>query len=309
MSYRTNLPIMSGDQFITDGGINTTLIHRHGIDFPLFASFVLMDSPDGQEKFKEYYVEYLELARKYGRGLVLDTPTWRANPEWGEKLGYDMQRLSEINDASVTMLRDLRRKYEADSQPIVISGTIGPRGDGYKGSSYSADEMELYHSHQVACFARTEADMVAGYTLTNVAEATGIARAAAKHGIPCAISFTVETDGRLIDGTSLGAAIEAVDAATDGSPVFYMVNCSHPIHIAPALDPAAGWATRLRGIRANASSQSHDSLDDSTELDAGDPVDLAKRYSDLVRTMPALTLLGGCCGTDCAHIAAICEAC
>ncbi len=309
MKYRRNLPHLSGEPFITDGGINTTLIFQHNIDIPLFASFVLVDTREGRLKLDAYYGEYLELARRFGRGLILDTPTWRANPDWGRKLGYDLDRLAGINAASVEMLTDLRAKSENRNPPIVVSGTIGPRGDGYKASIFSAEDAQDYHSHQVACFAESEADMIAAYTLTNVAEAVGIARAAAAFNMPCSISFTVETDGRLIDGTPLGDAITSVDAATGSSPVYYMVNCSHPIHISAGLDPTAPWANRLRGLRANASTETHAALDESGTLDAGDPVDLANRYRDIVRAMPAITVLGGCCGTDCTHIAAICEAC
>ena len=97
----------------------------------------------------------------------------------------------------------------------------------------------------------------------------------------------METDGRLPDGTSLGDAIEAVDAATGGYPAYYMVNCAHPTHFAEVLDPAAAWTERLGGIRANASTASHAELDEAEELDAGDPVDLAERYAALRGRPPA----------------------
>ncbi len=308
MMYRQAIASLQGD-FITDGGMNTTLMFRHGIEIPHFATFVLRDTAVGRQQLREYYLEYIELALRYGKGLILETPTWRANREWGFRLGYDSAQLERINRESVEMLTGLRAEFGNATSRIIINGTIGPQGDGYKLSELSVEEAEEYHGIQIASMADTDVDMVTGYTLTTVAEATGIALAAAKHQVPCVISFTVETDGRLLDGTSLGDAIQQIDAATGRSPAYYMINCSHPSHIMPGLDPSAEWSARLRGVRANASSKSHDSLDGSDELDAGDALALAAQYKAMAKGLPALNIYGGCCGTDCSHVAAICEAC
>ena len=119
------------------------------------------------------------------------------------------------------------------------------------------------------------------------------------------ISFTVETDGNLPTGETLEEAIDAVDAATDSYPAYYMINCAHPTHFAESLQPNTAWTRRIRGIRCNASTMSHSELDQATELDAGDPVDLARRYAELRRLHPHLSVLGGCCGTNHCHIDAI----
>lgn len=267
-----------------------------------------MDSEEGREMLRAYYLEYILLAQRFRRGLILDTPTWRSNPDWGRRLGYDLARLRTVNLASVKLLADLRSKYEL-ALPIVISGALGPKGDGYQQATITADEAEDYHSHQVGCFAESQADLIAGYTLTSIHEAIGITRAAVTHSIPCAISFTVEADGLLADGTSLGEAISAVDDSTNAAPIYYLINCAHPAHFATAFEPDAAWTFRLRGLKANASSKTHDEIDGSNVLDAGDPKDLAARYRDLRQAMPSINILGGCCGTDCDHIAAICEAC
>jgi homocysteine S-methyltransferase len=169
------------------------------------------------------------------------------------------------------------------------------------------DEAEGYHSEQIAILAATEVDLVHAMTITYAAEAIGIARAAASAGVPVAISFTTETDGRLPDGTSLADAIAAVDAATGGSPVYYGVNCAHPSHFASAL-PGGPIGARLRSIRANASRKSHAELDESPTLDAGDPVELAGDYLRLRAQHPSISILGGCCGTDARHMQAIADA-
>ncbi|ARQ57475.1 UNVERIFIED_ORG: homocysteine S-methyltransferase [Rhizobium etli] len=307
--YRNGLPQLKGGTFITDGGMETTMIFQEGIELPHFAAFILLASEDGRQRMRNYYRRYLDIARRHGTGFVLDTATWRANPDWGQKLGYTADALKAANEEAVDLLVGLRSAYERPEQPIVISGAIGPRGDGYKAGSMDAAEAEDYHAFQIGAFAGTEADMVTAFTLTNIDEAIGVARAAQSFNMPSAISFTLETDGRLVTGRSLQDAIETTDAATGGAPAYYMINCAHPSHFEGALDPGSAWAKRISGIRANASTMSHEQLDNSETLDAGDPEDLGSRYRKLIGRMPAVRVLGGCCGTDHRHVAAICEAC
>ncbi|MCA2407621.1 homocysteine S-methyltransferase family protein [Rhizobium leguminosarum bv. viciae 248] len=307
--YRNGLPQLKGGTFITDGGMETTMIFQEGIDLPHFAAFILLASEEGRQRLRNYYRRYLDVARRHGTGFVLDTATWRANPDWGQKLGYTNEALKAVNEEAVDLLVGLRSDYERPEQPIVISGAIGPRGDGYKAGIMDAAEAEDYHAFQIGAFAGTEADMVSAFTLTNIDEAIGVARAAQALGMPSAISFTLETDGRLVTGRSLQEAIETTDAMTGGAPAYYMINCAHPTHFETALDPGSAWVKRISGIRANASTMSHEQLDNSETLDAGDPEDLGRRYRKLIDRMPALRVLGGCCGTDHRHVAAICEAC
>ncbi|WP_064681942.1 homocysteine S-methyltransferase family protein [Rhizobium bangladeshense] len=307
--YRNSLPQLKGGTFITDGGMETTMIFQEGIELPHFAAFILLASEDGRQRMRNYYRRYLDIARRHGTGFVLDTATWRANPDWGQKLGYTAEALKAANKEAVDLLVGLRSAYERPEQPIVISGAIGPRGDGYKAGSMDAAEAEDYHAFQIGAFAGTEADMVSAFTLTNIDEAIGVARAAKSFAMPCAISFTLETDGRLVTGRSIQDAIETTDMATGGTPVYYMINCAHPTHFEGALDHGSAWVKRISGIRANASTMSHEQLDNSETLDAGDPEDLGRRYRKLLDRMPGLRVLGGCCGTDHRHVAAICEAC
>ncbi|WP_424628899.1 homocysteine S-methyltransferase family protein [Bradyrhizobium sp. SYSU BS000235] len=307
--YRHRLPHLEDSTFLSDGGMETTLIFHHGVDLPHFASFVLLDTADGRKHLIDYYESYLAVARANHVGFVLDTATWRANADWGSKLGYDAQRLKAINTAAVAMLESLRNRWETEATPCVISGAIGPRGDGYKAGRMDAREAEAYHQPQIAAFVAAGADMVTAYTMNNIDEAIGIARAAKVTGIPCAISFTVEIDGCLATGASLQEAVERTDAETGGYPVYYMINCAHPAHFESALKAGESWSTRIHGVKANASTKSHAELDESETLDAGNPGDLARRYRDLRRLFPSLRILGGCCGTDHRHVAAICEAC
>jgi S-methylmethionine-dependent homocysteine/selenocysteine methylase len=302
------LPQLSGATFITDGGMETTLIFESGIDLPHFAAFVLLDDAAGTDALLAYYTSYLEIGARYGVGIVLDTPTWRANPDWGDRLGYSPKALADVDRRGVTLLQDLRSTTGLEPQ-VVISGCIGPRGDGYRvDSKMTSEEAQRYHEFQVATFADTAADLVSALTLTYVDEAVGIARAAETAGIPSVISFTVETDGRLPSGQPLGEAIEEVDARAGGSIAYFMINCAHPTHFAHVLEEEGSWRGRIWGVRANASEASHTELDEAGELDSGNPVALARHYRALQKVLPHLTVVGGCCGTNHRHVAEMCAA-
>jgi S-methylmethionine-dependent homocysteine/selenocysteine methylase len=173
----------------------------------------------------------------------------------------------------------------------------------------SPDEARDYHAWQIGVFSQAGADFVSAITMTNIGEAVGFARAAEAAGMPAVISFTVETDGRLPTGDTLGQAIEAVDSETGATPAYYMLNCAHPTHFDSVLDARAPWIARLKGLRANSSKKSHAELDNSPELDTGNPHELGQEYAELLRRLPHIAVLGGCCGTDDRHIACIGKAC
>jgi homocysteine S-methyltransferase len=290
--------------------LETTLIFKEGIDLPSFAAFVLLETPGGRRRLRRYFERHAQIAREADCGFIAEAPTWRANPDWGRALGYDGPALEAINGRAITLLADLRDRDGRGRDDYVISGCIGPRGDGYDASQeISAEEAERYHAEQIASFALTEADLVSALTLTNTAEAIGITRAARNAGMPVVISFTLETDGRLPSGEQIGEAILKVDAETDCGAAYYMINCAHPTHFEPALAAGGSWLGRLRGIRANASRKSHAELDAAAGLDDGDPHELAGEYATLVARFPELTVLGGCCGTDERHIDQIARVC
>jgi S-methylmethionine-dependent homocysteine/selenocysteine methylase len=307
MRHRHRLPQLdAAGPFLTDGGLETTLIFHRGLDLPCFAAFALLADDSGRDELRRYFAPYLALAREHGDGFVLDTATWRANPDWGARLGYGLDDLDAANRTAVALAEEIRAAGEAKATPVVINGVIGPRGDGYDpGELMTADEAQRYHARQIATFADTAADMVTGLTLTNPEEAIGIARAARDHALPAVISFTVETDGRLPDGRPLGDAIERVDAETGGSVAYFMINCAHPTHFAGVLDDDGAWRERIGGLRANASAKSHAELDEAEELDEGDPAALGAEHAALRRRLPAVAVLGGCCGTDHRHVEAI----
>ena len=306
--YRHHLPQLDGSIFVTDGGIETTLIFHQDLELPEFSAFDLLKDDAGTEQLRRYYAPYVTLAREHGVGLVLESPTWRANPDWAARIGYTRAELDGLNRKAITLMEELRDEWDSDA-PIVISGCVGPQSDGYRPETIlSADEAETYHSTQINTFADTAADLVTAITMTYAEEAVGVARAARKAGLPVVISFTVETDGKLPNGQSLAGAIAQVDRETDGGPAYYMINCAHPTHFENAIEPGAPWVERIGGLRMNASAKSHAELDGSEELDEGDPQDLAARHAALREQLPRVNVLGGCCGTDHRHVAAICDA-
>jgi len=308
------LPQLDGGLFLTDGGIETTLIFHDGIDLPYFAAFHLLRDDSGRRALRRYFASHAAIARDQGVGFILESPTWRASADWGDKLGYAREQLAEANRDSIRLMQELRDEFATARSPMVVSGCVGPRGDGYDpGQAMSPAAAEGYHAAQIAALAEGGAEMITAITMTNVPEAIGVARAAAKAGLPCALSFTLETDGRLPTGQSLGHAIAEVDAATGTAPAYYMINCAHPTHFADMLAVAErngeGWVARLRGIRANASRRSHQELNESPDLDAGNPVELGQEYRALRQRHPQINVLGGCCGTDHRHVAEIGMAC
>lgn len=296
------------DTIITDAGLETWLVFDKGIDLPAFAAYPLVASAEGRALLREYYAHYAGIAAAAGVGVQLEAPTWRANPDWAATLGHDRDELGRYLDACIDVVAATRTSW-TEPQPFLVGGAVGPRGDGYRvDTAMSADEAAEYHSFQIGRMAARGADVITALTMGYVGEAAGVALAAQAAGRPSVISFTLETDGRLPSGLPLGEAIEVVDQLTGGAPAMYMINCAHPTHFDHALDPSAPWTARLGGLRANASTLSHAELDEMTELDAGDPVDLAARYVALREQLPGLRLIGGCCGTDHRHVAAIATA-
>ena len=292
MKHRNKLPQVGDAAFLTDGGIETTLIFNEGLDLPYFAAFHLLKDQQGTEALRKYFRTYAALACRYSVGFIYESPTWRASRDWGMKLGYSDEAMADVNRRAIELGRDFEN--------AVISGCVGPRGDGYVPSQMmSADEAEEYHSRQIRVFSETDADLVTAVTMNYVDEAIGIARAAKSAKMPVVISFTVETDGKLPTSQTLTEAIQAVDEATGHAPAYYMVNCAHPTHFENVLHE------RIHGVRANASRKSHAELNESTELDIGDPVEFGRDH----KRLPKLNVYGGCCGTDHRHIEEICRSC
>ncbi len=302
------LPQLADKICITDGGMETDLVFHHQLDLPEFAAYDLLRHEQGYATLFQYYKSYAELAQRYKLGLILETATWRANADWGAKIGDSPEDLKKFNLQSVKLIEHIREEYGDADAPIVISGCLGPRGDGYTPSQrMTVLEAQDYHSAQIATFAKSNADMIAALTLNYVEEAIGITLAAQEYGLPVCISFTLETDGKLPTGETLEQAILAVDQATDNGPAYYMINCAHPTHFSHLFQTPDSYLNRVKGLRGNASCLSHAELNESETLDEGNPTQFGVELTDLKSVSPHLTVLGGCCGTDFRHIEQICK--
>ncbi len=311
VTTQNSLPQLDeGTIFLMDGGLETALTFLEGVDLPCFAAFPLLLDDAGRKRLEGYFMPFIRTALDSKVGFVLDTPTWRSNADWGSKLGYSEQQLADVNARAVAWAIDLKQKFATPTTPIVVNGLLGPRGDGYRvDAKMTAQEAQEYHNPQIKTFRDAHAEMVSALTMNYVEEAIGVVKAAQANNIPVVISFTVEADGKLASGNTLENAIETVDRATDAATAYYMINCAHPTHLIDTITGGARWTERVRGLRANASAKSHAELDAATELDAGDPQELAQQYFELRRRLRHLSVLGGCCGTDHRHIVAICRAC
>ena len=309
MNAHTFLAKLDGARLLTDSGLETTLVFEEGLDLPCFASYPLLETESGQQKLRAYYERHLAIAAKHGTGFLLEAPTWRASRDWGKQLGHTPTDLERLNKAAISLLTDIREKAE-DVSPIFISGNLGPRGDGYIADlAMTTDDAESFHAEQIRWLSGTGIDLISAFTICSVNEGVGIIRAASGAGLPCVLSYTVETDGRLPDGTPLGEAITRSDLMTGSAAEYYMINCAHPTHFLDVIDGEAEWVERIKGIRANASRLSHAELDEAEELDPGNPVELGDEYAELMQILPDLRVFGGCCGTDSRHIEAIAKRC
>ena len=307
MTHKTNL--LKNHLYLTDGGLETTLIFHQGLSLNHFAAFELLTNDAGKQALRNYYAPYLKLAARYGTDFILETPTWRASPDWATKLGYTREEIKALNMQAVDFIKSLAKDFALKENEVLISGIIGPRGDGYKVEYIMAPEQsQSYHGLQVEAFVSSGVDLIEAVTMNYTDEAIGIVRAAESASIPIVISFTVETDGKLPNGESLKSAIEKTDKATGNYVEYFMINCAHPEHFIHVLKDTGSWKQRIQGIRANASTKSHAELDESVTLDAGDKKVLAEGYLQLHNLLPELKVVGGCCGTDHGHVEHICEA-
>ena len=309
--YRQQLPQLADKLFVTDGGLETVLVFQQQIELPEFASIDLLQRKDGPQIINDYMTPYVQIARDSGLGLVMETATWRASPDWGPKVGFpDEVALAQANHQAVVIVDQMRRNSETTSTPIVVSGTIGPRGDGYDpGQIMSEAEASDYHAWQAQIFADSPADLISAITMTNTPEAIGVTNAAKAFDMEVVISFTVETDGHLPTGQSIEDAIAEVDDKSGACPVYYMINCAHPTHFADKLAASGPWVQRIKGIRANACKCSHEELDNSEVLDEGNPAELGREIAEIRLALPHINIVGGCCGTDHRHIGEIAKSC
>lgn len=278
-----------GLNYLTEGGQETEIMYKFGFELPHFAMFPLRDDPRAETALRGMYGRYLDTAARHGFGVVVGGLDYRASPDWGALLGYSSESLAEMQLRSIDFLREVAGPYANRVPALLYAGILGPRGDAYQENrTITAEKAEEYHGEQLANLARAGVDLVEAMTFNSVPEAIGLARAAARAGLPLSISFTLDnsTTRRLVSGPTLKDAIETVDAQTgDDRPAFYGINCSHPHEFMPAIEPGS-WFERVRCLRPNAAMMDKIALCSLDHLEAGD-------------------MWGGCCGTWETHLGEI----
>ncbi|AXI42632.1 homocysteine S-methyltransferase family protein [Sulfitobacter sp. SK011] len=294
--------------YLTDGGFETSMLFLEGFDLPAFAACVLLEDEAACAAMDRYFDRYLAMAETAGTGFVLDTNTWRSGTHWAEAVGRSPDQMQDLTREAVRFAMAIRARWQDRVSPILVNGVIGPAGDAYDGSlTLDAATAEAIHAPQIALLGSCGVDLVSALTFGSLSEAIGFTRAGVKAGVPVVISYTVETDGRLPDGTPLERAVLEADAATEQAPLYYMINCAHPEHFRDVLNNQA-WCRRIRGVRANASRLSHAELDAAETLDDGDPEEFGTLHAALSQKFPALKVVGGCCGTDHRHVGCMANA-
>jgi S-methylmethionine-dependent homocysteine/selenocysteine methylase len=303
MTTKVFPPQREGQLFLTDGGIETEIMYKWGFELPQFAMYPLLDNADAMAAIRGMYRRYLDVVAKHRLSALMGGLDYRASPDWGALLGYSQEGLAEANLRSIAFLRELASDYEDGIPQILIAGYVGPRGDAYKiNRTITEAEAEDYHAVQLATLRTADVDLAWAFTFNNVPEAIGAARAADRIGVPLAISFTLDSTSRLSSGSSLAEAVETVDAETGGAaPVFYTLNCSHPVEFEPGLT-TGGWIGRVRGFRPNASKKDKIALCKLGHLEEGDPFELGRLMGDLARRYSHMDIWGGCCGTGHVHL-------
>jgi S-methylmethionine-dependent homocysteine/selenocysteine methylase len=306
--YRNQLPQLSDFVFLMTAGLETELMFNQGFEIPGLGTHNLLYDPKGRAAIADFYRQFLTLAREQGTGFIIGTQTWKAHMHWAEELGATEEELRRANHDSAAFIAGLRDEFSDITEPIVLDGIIGPRGDCYAPEEeIAAHEAESYHAKQIGWLAETQVDMITAATLNQTDEAIGIVRAAQRFDLPVIISFTLETDGNLQTGQSLKDAIYAVDEATGSGAAYFMVNCTHPEHFAHLFEDS-DWSHRIRGVFCNASRKSHAELEASNTLDDGNPVEFGQQHKAMRDRSPWLNVFGGCCGCDIRHVTEIAHA-
>ncbi len=263
---------------------------------------------DKKRKLHELHRQYLEIGRRHNLPMLAFTDTWRANIARLKESGMEN---TDVNGNCVRFLQEIVAEYGEYSDKVCIGGLIGCKGDAYRPEE-ALSELEAadFHSFQIDALARAGVDFLFAATIPSAGEAAGIANAMAASGLPYAISFVLNRQGRILDGTSLNEAISHIEGLSARPTLFYMANCCHPTFLEAALKELATkdahLLKRLIGLQANTSSRDANELDNLGFMDSED----SDRFADLMLGVHQnfnLKILGGCCGTDDRHISAIAE--
>lgn len=291
----------SSASILMEGALGERLKREYGLKTDgITAMAGLVYLPEGRRALKEIWEGYIYISKKYGLPFMATTPTRRANRERVFKDGYDESIIAD----NVRFLKNVR--IETCAENMYVGGLMGCKGDAYTGKdSLGAAESEKFHKWQADLFKSAGAEFLFAGIMPSLTEAIGMARAMESVSLPYIISFTIEKNGRLADGTPIDTAIKEIDDATVQNPLCYFANCVHPSVVSQALEQSfnktARVSERFKGIQANTSALSYSELDNPEDLKTSPPEELAAAMEKLYKNN-GFKIFGGCCGTDERHI-------
>lgn len=260
---------------------------------PTLFNTPLIYTVDGRRKLEAIYQQYIEIAAQATLPILLCAPTWRIDKARLAEAGFDNSLLFD----AVSFMRDLQKRFQTSESEIFIGALIGPKNDCYSPEeALSDDEAYEFHQWQIEELAQAGVDCIIAQTIPAVSEGVGMARAIEKSGIPAIISFVINREAQVLDGTPLLQAITATDNSLATKPLGYMVNCVYPTFICAKEQPTELFE-RLIGIQANSSSLDHTELDGATVLHQDDLQHWGENMLRLNNDF-GVKILGGCCGTD-----------
>ncbi len=286
---------------LTEGAVIERLRRDPAVELdPHIANSGLIYNQAGKQAMTGIYRQYIDIASRYHLPMIVSAPTWRANFERINKSACS-GRETMVEDCA-DFINRIRQNVAQSSDSIYIAGLIACRGDSYDPrEALTAERAEAFHSLQAQELADAGVDFILAATMPAVSEALGIAAAVSQFGIPYSVSFVIRSDGRILDGTPLQAAIEKIDAAVNPEPLFYQINCVHPAIFRKAIEQSEPGFDRLLGLQANTSEKNPEELDGLGYLDTSEPEEFAESMLAL-HTQFGLKIIGGCCGTDHRHI-------
>lgn len=292
--------ILNNDVILMEGALGERLKREYDLilDSPVALAEAVYKQ-NGKTALSEIWKQYIETARKYNLPLLTTTPTRRANKACVYNAGYDESIIFD----NVSLLKNIKKLSGIN---MFAGGLMGCKGDAYTGEgALCYSEAVSFHSWQAEIFRKAKVDFLMAGIMPVLDEAIGMAEAMSKTEIPYIISFTIQKDGKLIDGNTIDYAVKTIDSNVLNKPVFYMTNCVHPIIVHEALSHDFNKTINVRkrfiGIQANTSSLSYEELDGSADLKISTPDKLALSALKLKKDF-GFKVFGGCCGTDNSHI-------
>lgn len=288
------------NMILMEGALGERLKREYGLTLDEYVAMAnLIYDEKGAIALTNLWNEYIDIARKYQLPFMATTPTRRANQERIKEAGCSENIIRD----NVKFLRNIQRNSGIE---MYVGGLMGCKGDAYtEEGALSERDAYVFHKWTAEQFEKAGADFLYAGIMPTLPEAAGMAKALESTDLPYIISFTIQEDGRLIDGTRITDAIRYIDEITSSKPICYMTNCVHPSIVYKALSQPFNEneivRSRFWGIQANTSPLSYAELDGSADLKCSEPEEFATEMMKL-SDVGNFKIWGGCCGTDNRHM-------